>query len=88
MATMTVSISDPIKDWIDEQVRSGGYASSDDYLNDLVMRERLRQGEELSVEELRQMVAASRESGIGTRGVDEIFAEAEKIVALRKARRA
>ena len=88
MATMTLSIPDPIKDWIDEQVRSGGYASSDDYLSDLVIRERIRQGEELSVDELRQMVITSRESGTSSRSVDDIFAEAEKIAARRKTKRA
>ena len=86
MATMTLSIPDPIKDWIDEQVRNGGYASSDDYLSDLVIRE--RQGEELSIDELRQMVITSRESGTSIRSVDDIFAEAEKIVERRKAKRA
>ena len=88
MATMTLSIPDPIKDWIDEQVRNGGYASSDDYLSDLVIRERIRQGEELSIDELRQMVITSRESGTSIRSVDDIFAEAEKIVERRKAKRA
>lgn len=88
MASITVSLPDSAKDWIEEQVRSGGYASAGDYVNELVMQERIRQGEELSLEELRQLVTASRESGISPRSVDEIFAEAEKIVALRKAKRA
>ncbi|CDZ70340.1 MULTISPECIES: ribbon-helix-helix domain-containing protein [Neorhizobium] len=87
MANITVSLPDSTKEWIEVQVRDGGYASVGDYVNDLVMRERIRQGEELSLEELRQLVATSRESGISPRKVDEIFAEAEKIVALRKAKR-
>jgi antitoxin ParD1/3/4 len=88
MASITVSLPEMAKDWIEEQVRDGGYASVGDYVSDLVMRERIRLGEELSLEELQQLVKTSRESGISSRSVDEIFAEAEEIVARRKAKRA
>ena len=88
MASITVSLPETAKDWIEEQVRDGGYASVGDYVSDLVMRERIRLGEELSLEELQQLVKTSRESGISSRSVDEIFAEAEEIVARRKAKRA
>lgn len=37
----------------------------------------------LTIEELRQLIAASRASGIGKRSVDEIFAQAEQIAAAR-----
>lgn len=38
MATMTVSLPDPMKDWIEEQIRRGEYASASDYVRDLVCR--------------------------------------------------
>ena len=88
MVNLTISLPEAAKDWIEEQARDGGYASVGAYFGELVMRERIRQGEELSLEEVQQLVKASRESGISSRSVDEIFAEAEEIVAARKAKRA
>lgn len=79
MATMTVSLPDPMKDWIEAQVRHGEYASASDYVRDLVRRDRARREQELTLEELRQKLAASRESGLSDRTVDDIFAEAREI---------
>jgi antitoxin ParD1/3/4 len=79
MATMTVSLPDPMKDWIEAQIRHGDYASVSDYVRDLVRRDRDRREQELTMDELRQKLAASKESGISTRTVDEIFAEAQEI---------
>jgi len=79
MATMTVSLPDPMKDWIEAQIQQGDYASVSDYVRDLVRRDRDRREQELTMDELRQKLAASKESGISTRTVDEIFAEAQEI---------
>lgn len=83
MATMTVSLPDPMKDWIEAQIQKGEYASASDYVRDLVRRDRARRGQVLTIEELRQLVADSKASGIGTRSMDELFAEAEKRIAVR-----
>ena len=77
MATMTVSLPDPMKEWIETQVLTG------EYVRDLVRRDRARRGQEFSVDELRQIVADSRASGIGSRSMDDLFAEAERIAAAR-----
>ena len=60
MATMTVSLPDPMKDWIDAQIRQGDYASVSDYVRDLVRRDRDRREQELTLDELRKKLAASR----------------------------
>lgn len=83
MATMTVSLPDPMKEWIEAQIQKGEYASTSDYVRDLVRRDRARREQELTVEELRQLVADSKASGLGTRSVDEIFAEAERIASAK-----
>jgi len=83
MATMTVSLPDPMKEWIEAQIQKGEYASTSDYVRDLVRRDRARRGQELTIEELRQIVADSKASGIGTRSMDELFAEAERIATAR-----
>ena len=67
MATMTISLPDPMKEWIDAQISKGEYASTSDYVRDLVRRDRSRRDQELTIEELRQIVAGSRPSGTGRR---------------------
>jgi antitoxin ParD1/3/4 len=83
MATMTVSLPDPMKEWIEKQIDNGDYASTSDYVRDLVRRDRARRDEQLTMEELRQLVAESRKSGIGQRSVDDIFHEAARIAKAR-----
>ncbi|MGH7153443.1 MAG: type II toxin-antitoxin system ParD family antitoxin [Acetobacteraceae bacterium] len=72
-----------MKDWIEAQIRQGEYASASDYVRDLVRRDRARREQELTLEELRQKLAASRESGMSDRTVDDIFAEAREIARAR-----
>lgn len=83
MATMTISLPDPMKEWIEAQINKGEYASTSDYVRDLVRRDRSRRDQELTMEELRQIVADSRTSGAGAQSVDDIFRNAERIVKTR-----
>jgi antitoxin ParD1/3/4 len=83
MATMTVSLPDPLKDWIEAQISHGDYASVSDYVRDLVRRDRDRREQELTMDELRKKLADSRDSGISNRTVDDIFAEAREIAKAR-----
>lgn len=83
MATMTVSLPDQMKDWIETQIRKGDYASTSDYVRDLVRRDRVRRGQEFSLEEMRALIVESKASGIGTRTIEDIFAEAEQIAKTR-----
>ena len=83
MATMTVSLPDQMKDWIEALTQNGEYASSSDYVRDLVRRDRERRGQDLTLEDLRNLVADARAGGISPRTVDDIFAEAKQIVQTR-----
>ena len=83
MATMTVSLPDPMKDWIEAQIRQGEYASASDYVRDLVRRDRARREQEFTMNELRHKLAASQDSGLSGRTVDDIFAEARGIARSR-----
>jgi antitoxin ParD1/3/4 len=83
MATMTVSLPDPMKDWIEAQIRQGDYASVSDYVRDLVRRDRDRREHDLTLDELRKKLADSRTSGTSARTVDEIFSEAQEIARAR-----
>jgi len=42
MGTMSISLPDPMKSWVEEQSRSGRYANSSDCVRDLIRRDRLR----------------------------------------------
>lgn len=77
MATMTISLPDPMKDWIEAQIRQGDYASTSDYVRDLVRRDRERRAQpDLTIEDLRRIVDESRASGPSRRKVPDIVARA------------
>ncbi len=79
MATMTISLPDPMKDWIEAQIKQGEYASTSDYVRDLVRRDRERRAHpDLTIDDLRRIVDESRASGTSPRKVPEILARAKK----------
>jgi antitoxin ParD1/3/4 len=70
MATMTISLPDPMKEWVEAQIRTGDYASSSDYVRDLIRKDR-EQRDRLNA--LRTMIDEAEASGISPRSVDEGF---------------
>jgi antitoxin ParD1/3/4 len=74
MATMNVSLPDPMKDWVETQVKSGNYANFSDYVRDLIRRD---QGEQEKLERLRKALRIGRESGISKRTVSDIVSKAK-----------
>lgn len=84
MATMTISLPDPMKEWIEAQIKGGDYASTSDYVRDLVRRDRERRAHpELTIDDLRRIVDGSRASGVSARSVSDIMAEAKEIASAR-----
>lgn len=83
MATMTVSLPDQMKEWIEAQIRKGEYASTSDYVRDLVRKDRARRGEEYTIDELREIFTDAKASGISNQTVEEIRAEALQIARAR-----
>ncbi len=43
MATMNVSLPDPMKSWVEDQAATGRYANASDYVRDLIRRDQDRQ---------------------------------------------
>lgn len=39
MATMTVSLPETMKNWVEQRIAEGGYASASDYVRDLIRRD-------------------------------------------------
>ena len=79
MATMTISLPDPMKDWIEAQIKQGEYASTSDYVRDLVRRDRERRSQpDLTIDDLRRIVEEARASGVSHKSVSDILAKAKK----------
>lgn len=60
MATMNVSLPDPMKDWVETQTRTGRYSNASDYVRDLIRRDQDRQN---AITELQKLVDEGLESG-------------------------
>jgi antitoxin ParD1/3/4 len=73
MATMNVSLPDQMKQWIEDQVATGRYGNSSDYVRDLVRRDQDRAERKAEFERL---VQEGRDSGFTEMSAEEIFAEA------------
>ncbi len=52
MATMNVSLPDPMKEWVERQAQSGRYANASDYVRDLIRRDQERADR---IDELRRL---------------------------------
>ena len=73
MATMNVSLPDKMKQWVEEQVATGRYGNSSDYVRDLVRRDQERAE---ARQEFERLIEEGFASGISDMTAEEIFAEA------------
>lgn len=60
MATMNISLPDPMKAWVEEQAQGGRYTTTSDYVRDLIRRDQDRRA---AVSELQRLVTEGLESG-------------------------
>ena len=70
MATMNVSLPDPMKDWVEAQARNGRYSNTSDYVRDLIRRDQDRQA---AIAELQRLVDEGLASGVSDRSMGEIL---------------
>ena len=73
MATMNVSLPDPMKDWVEAQARTGRYSNASDYVRDLIRRDQTRSDKIVAMQ---RFVDDGLKSGVGSRSKDELFAAA------------
>ena len=69
MATMNVSLPDPMKDWVEQQTQGGRYSNVSDYVRDLIRRDQDRAAK---IAQMQALVTEGLESGIGTRSMDDL----------------
>jgi antitoxin ParD1/3/4 len=73
-ATMNVSLTDPLKRFVDEEVREGGFASTSDYVRELIRERQRRKAEDT----LRTLIAEGLGSGPAQPVGDDFFAKQRK----------
>ena len=69
MATMNVSLPDPMKDWVEQQTKGGRYSNASDYVRDLIRRDQDRAAK---IVRMQKLVTEGLESGPGERSMAEL----------------
>lgn len=75
MATMNVSLPDPMKDWVEAQAQTGRYSNASDYVRDLIRRDQERLSK---LAELQRLIEEGFESGVSDRPMADVLAEARE----------
>ncbi len=80
MATMNISVPDPMKEWVQSQVNTGSYANTSDYVRDLIRQDQENTGK---IQALRQALIDGEKSGdAGELNMEAIRRKAKKRVGL------
>lgn len=72
MATMNISLPDPMKAWVEEQAKSGRYANTSDVVRDLIRREQIKAEK---IANMQRLIDEAYASGISDQTPREIFEE-------------
>ena len=78
MATMNVSLPDPMKDWVESQTATGRYSNASDYVRDLIRRDQERR---TKIAHMQALVTEAVESGTTDKSMDDILAGAKRQTA-------
>jgi antitoxin ParD1/3/4 len=78
MATMNVSLPDPMKNWVETQAQTGKYSNSSDYVRDLIRRDQVRAEK---IAHMQMLVTEGIESGVSSISASEILRQARERVA-------
>ena len=78
MATMNISLPDPMRDWVQTQIQEGKYSTTSDYVRDLIRRDQeLRQQHKL----LQDAITEGLRSGVSNRSMEDVLKEAQSRLA-------
>ncbi|OYW64477.1 MAG: antitoxin [Bosea sp. 12-68-7] len=69
---MNISLPDQMKAWVEAQTETGRYGNASDYVRDLIRRDQEKRD---SIARIQQAIDEGVRSGIGTRTMDELWAE-------------
>lgn len=77
MATMNISLPDPMKQWVEAQAETGRYSNASDYVRDLIRRDQERDDK---IAHMQRLVDEARASG-----VSDLTMEGIRALALKQA---
>jgi antitoxin ParD1/3/4 len=74
MQTMNISLPDPMKQYVEEQVSAGGYSSASEYVRELVRADQKRRGKD----QLEELLIQSLQSGEAIEITPEMLEDVRK----------
>jgi antitoxin ParD1/3/4 len=83
MATVHISLPDPLQEWVDAQARDGRYGSAGDYIRELIERDQQRTDR---LAELQLLITEGLESGVSPHSPAELLAAARRQAAAARSR--
>ena len=81
MATMNISLPDPMKHWVEGQAETGRYSNASDYVRDLIRRDQERQA---NITHMQHLVDEARASGIAEESMEEMRARLAKQAGVQR----
>lgn len=81
MATMNISLPEPMKAWVEEQARTGRYGNSSDVVRDLIRREQVKAEK---IAHMQRLIDEARASGISDKTPRQIFEDVKAEFERRK----
>ena len=76
MATMNVSLPDPMKNWVEAQAQSGKYGNASDYVRDLIRKDQDRHEK---IAQFQKLIDEGLKSGISSRSMEDLLKEARSL---------
>jgi antitoxin ParD1/3/4 len=80
MATMNVSLPEPLKAWAESRAATGRYSNASDYVRDLIRRDIERSAK---IDAFQELITQGLKSGVSKRSLDAIVTDARKQAKLR-----
>ena len=74
MASMNISLPDPMKDWVETQTSSGRYDNASEYVRDLIRHD---QDRATKISAIQKLVDEAFEGGQSSKSLDDIWAVAK-----------
>ena len=74
MASMNISLPDPMEDWVETQTSSGRYNYASEYVRDLIRHDNDRASK---ISAMQKLVDEAFESGISDKSLEDIWAAAK-----------
>ena len=87
MQTMNISLPDQLKDFVDEQVRSGRYSSVSEYVRELIRDDERRTAQEKLETFLMEGLQSGKPTGMTRQDWEDVRRQAFKQFEARKSRK-